>query len=72
MEQVTLTGNVQVGKAPDGTDLFVVQVSPFRQYIIPLPDEPGPNGEPSAKQAVKDALNGGVQIAPAGALDALR
>lgn len=75
MEQVTLTGQVGMAKSPNGDDILILAVSPFRQYTIPLPDEPqpgpGPVG-PSAKQLVRDALNGGVQIAAAGALDALR
>lgn len=71
MEQVTLNGQVQMAKTPDGDDLMLLTVSPFRQYVIPLPDSPVGEG-PSAKQLVKDALNGGLQIAGASALDALR
>lgn len=71
MEQITLGGQIQMAKSPEGDDLLILVVSPFRQYVIPLPDAPA-GDSPSAKQIVKDALNGGVQIAAAGALGALR
>ena len=75
MEQINLTGQLQMAKTPDGDDLLLLAVSPFRQYVIPLPDanpEGSPPDAPTPKQIVKDALNGGVQIARPGALDALR
>lgn len=75
MEQINLTGTLQMAKTPEGDDLLILAVSPFRQYVIPLPDSAGegaPPDAPSPKQIVRDALNGGVQIARPGALDALR
>jgi hypothetical protein len=67
-EEVTITGNIGAGKDPNGVDIIVVAVSPFKQFVIPLPDElpPGaPAGSPSARQLVKDHLNSGIQVAQA-------
>lgn len=63
-----IEGNVGVGQqllpgATEPVDVIAVQTSPFEQVVIPLPDESGPNGEPSARELLKRHLNSGVVIA---------
>jgi hypothetical protein len=80
VEQITITGQLGVGRqtlpGPDGepreTDIIFIRTSPFHQYVIPLPDDAGLNGEPGARTIVKDHLNSGVQVAGVDALEQFR
>lgn len=71
-ETIEITGQLGVGKRPNAEtgepeDILILNVSPFRQFIVPLPDDTPPGAPPdfkTARQLVKDYLNKGVILDP--------
>lgn len=57
-KQVMIRGGIDMVKTPDGENAIVITVSPFEEYIIPIPSTAPSPDVPSAKDVVISGLSG--------------